>query len=154
MWLGLAAVIGKSCRTLKPSNYESDLLAIYQVTVMYNKYFLASSVTNEINFVVINLFDGIEIKLDIKEHGERVTGYTLSVLLDCYSESQRDVIRPPNRLLSPVSLLLAATKELCWDPVSVVVLLRHHQVIRLGIYIYLIPGTGKWGMDQNLHNMK
>lgn len=36
---------------------------------MYNKYFLASSsVTNKINFDVINLFDGIEIKLDIKEH--------------------------------------------------------------------------------------
>lgn len=32
---------------------------------------------HEINFVVINLFDGIEIKLDIKEHEERVTGYTL-----------------------------------------------------------------------------
>lgn len=38
---------------------------------------LSRSRHNEINFVVINLFDGIEIKLDIKVHEERVTGYTL-----------------------------------------------------------------------------
>lgn len=34
---------------------------------------LSRSRHNKINFVVINLFDGIEIKLDIKEHEERVT---------------------------------------------------------------------------------
>lgn len=48
-----------------------------------NKCFLASlgHDTNEINFAVINLFDGIEIKLDIKEHEERVTGYTLQICI-------------------------------------------------------------------------
>lgn len=53
------------------------------------------------------MFDGIEIKLNIKEHR---TGYGLH-LVDI-QKTQRDVIRPPNHLLSSAFLLPAAAKDL------------------------------------------
>lgn len=72
---------------------------------------------NEINFDVINSFNGIEIKLDIKEQG---TGYGLHLVLAAalilrgpvvIQKTQRVVIRPPNHLLSSEFLLLAAASH-------------------------------------------
>lgn len=105
---GTGGLYTKKVSHLKANQFlRNQSLAEFNMWI-YNKCLLASSsvtTQNEINFVVINLFDGIQIKLDIKEYGKRATGYTaVPALFQClpnsYSESQRVVIRLPNHLLS------------------------------------------------------
>lgn len=99
---------GKSCRTKAPQIiYINTICCLSKPlgSIPLQIFSRLDHDANEINFVVINLFNGIEIKLEIKEYR---TGYGLHLVLTDYgrpsppiwssSEGPVSVIQKPSGL--------------------------------------------------------